>query len=577
MTLGELRIRPSAKPQLRRAAAAAILVAALWPLAAAAPAQAAAGDLDPSFGGDGRVTTGFPGGGDQFGQAVAIQSDGKIVVAGEAFQDFALVRYNADGSLDTTFDGDGRVRTDFGGVSENAISIAIEPDGQIVAAGFSSANGDSDIAVARYDTDGGLDTGFGGTGKVLTNVSRYGSPAQDGDDFGWDVALQPDGKIVVAGTDDENRAFEVVRYQPNGDLDASFDGDGKQTTSFGMPHTQGRAVAIQPDLRIVVAGYAGADLNAFQFAIARYTDDGTPDGSFDDDGRRTVDFAGGDDWGEDVAVQPDGRIVVSGNTESPGSDSHFALARLDPDGGLDGSFAGDGQQAIGFGGPASGFQLAIQPDGKLVQAGGFSASVLTSDFALARVGSGGELDSTFAGDGKQVTDFGGADRAADVALQADGKIVLAGLTNEGGDYDFAVARYLGDPVGGPNGTGGPATPPGTETALRYRGRSVVRVSRTGRFALALNGPAGAAGSLALRSARPFRIPTTKAQRRARPLRLGSKRFTFPATGRATLRFRLSRRNLRLLRRVRRLRTRATATARAQRITFAISLRAPARR
>jgi uncharacterized delta-60 repeat protein len=221
----------------------------------ASPAAAAGGELDTSFDDDGMVTTDFGGLDEALG--VAIQADGKIVAAGRgtAVGDFALARYNRDGSLDTSFDGDGKVTTDFGSPFDVALGVAIQPDGRIVAAG--TAAGD-DFALARYNRDGTLDTSFDGDGKVTTDFgamdAALGAPA-----------IQPDGKIVAAGYTTAGGDFALARYNRDGSLDTSFDGDGKVTTDFGSPFDVAAGVAMQPNGRIVAAGGDGGD-----FALARY-------------------------------------------------------------------------------------------------------------------------------------------------------------------------------------------------------------------------------------------------------------------------------------------------------------------
>jgi len=228
-------------------------------LAAAVPAHAAsAGDLDPSFSGDGRQTTDFAGRFDG-GSDVALQPGGKVVVAGGSNSDFALARYNADGSLDTSFSGDGKETTDFAGDSDSAWGVAVQPGGKVVVAGGSN----SDFALARYNADGSLDTSFSDDGKQTTDFGG-------GFDYGSDVAIQPDGKIVVVGEGAGD--FALARYDADGSLDASFSGDGKQTTDFAGGYDGGRGVALQPDGKIVAVGSAGSN-----FALARYLGAARPD------------------------------------------------------------------------------------------------------------------------------------------------------------------------------------------------------------------------------------------------------------------------------------------------------------
>jgi uncharacterized delta-60 repeat protein len=215
---------------------------ALAPLAAAAP-----GDLDASFDSDGKVTTDF--GSSESAFAVAVQPDGRIVAAGGSDGDFALARYNGDGSLDTSFDSDGKVTTDFGAFA-GALAVAVQPDGRIVAAGESGG----DFALARYNRDGSLDTSFDSDGKVTTDFG--------GSEVATAVAVHPDGRCVAAGGSDED--FALAGYKVDGSLDTSFDSDGKVTTDFGG-FEFASDVAIQPDGRIVAAGNSGGD-----FALARY-------------------------------------------------------------------------------------------------------------------------------------------------------------------------------------------------------------------------------------------------------------------------------------------------------------------
>ena len=218
------------------------------------------GSLDTSFGTNGKVTTDFNGGSEE-GKTVAIQSDGKIVVGG-GYGVFSLARYNSNGSLDTSFDTDGKVTTDFSGFGfEQCLAVAIQSDGKIVAVG----EGNSVFTLARYNSNGGLDTSFDTDGKVTTD---FGGSAHS-----RAVAIQPDGKIVVAGyTDDTgNPDFAVARYNSNGSLDTSFGTGGKETTDFNSNYDYGTAVAIQSDGKIVVAGSSDAGYtDSRDFALSRY-------------------------------------------------------------------------------------------------------------------------------------------------------------------------------------------------------------------------------------------------------------------------------------------------------------------
>jgi uncharacterized delta-60 repeat protein len=374
------------------------------------PLQAAPGDLDPSFGSGGRVYTDF--GGDDRAFALSLQPDGKIVVAGTSSVhgsgtggNFALARYNVDGSLDATFGTGGKVITDFiNNGSDEAHVLALQPDGKIVAAGHVAWG--FDFALARYNPDGSLDVSFGNGGKVITSDAGY--------DWFSAVALQPDGKIVVAGWSGGgfySADFVLARYNFDGTLDAGFGSGGKVTTDLGGDD-RASAMALQPDGKIVAAGRTSGG----NFALTRYNQDGSPDATFGLGGKVTTDL-GGDDAVSAMALQPDGRIVVGG-----ASNSRFALARYNRDGSLDPTFGAGGAVIADFDAAAA---LALQPDGKIVVA---------AWPGLARYNPDGRLDLPFGTGGTAATGSG----ATALALQADGKIVTVG-----GLGNFLLARYEG--------------------------------------------------------------------------------------------------------------------------------------
>jgi uncharacterized delta-60 repeat protein len=398
-------------------------------------ASAAASDLDPAFGTGGRVTTDF--GTPAAAHALAPALGGKFVAAGGAGDDFALARYLPDGTPDPSFDGDGRLTTDLGG-EDVANGVVVQPNGKIVAVGAS----DGDFALQRYKGGGKFDGQFGHQGEVTTDLG--------GVDAAFAVVRMADGRFVVVGSSGQD--FAVVRYTFKGDLDSTFGVQGKVVTDLGGAD-RAEAVLLQSDGKIVVAGRSGGD-----FALARYESNGALDSTFGGDGVVTTDFAGNQDAALAVAVQPNAEIVAAGTTTSGGS-SDFALARYLPDGSLDVSlgppdpgFGGDGMVTTDFGGtdPEGVAAVVIQQNNRIVAVGDALA-----DFAVARYDFDGTPDPSFGVDGKLTTDFTGADVGQALALQADGKIVVAGTTSAGGD--FALARYWGDPVPGPPGTA-PASP-----------------------------------------------------------------------------------------------------------------------
>jgi uncharacterized delta-60 repeat protein len=408
----------------------------------------AAGDFDPTFGTAG-ATTADPGGGDT-GHSVAIQSDGKIVVAGttratanSTSDDFAVVRFNADGSLDTSFGTDGIVTTDFAGFGDSGADLVIQTDGKIVVGGTSN----SDFALARYNTNGTLDTGFGTNGKVVTDGNGGSGVA---------VALQADGKIVLLGRNFVS-SYEVWlgRYLTDGTLDTSFGTNGEVITDFGSDDTPGD-LAIQSNGQIVVTGYSH---NTKNLIVGRYNTDGALDARFGTGGKVYTDFLGGTSFGNSIAIQSDSKVVVAGygapDIGVPIPD--FAVARYLADGSLDTGFGTGGKLTTDLGGNDQARAIEVQSDGKLVVAG-FSNNLL----AVARYNADGSLDTSFSSDGIVITTLDGsfAPRHT-LAIQTDGKLVVAGQN----DGNFLAIRLLAAaPSATPTPTPTPtATPSPTAT------------------------------------------------------------------------------------------------------------------
>jgi uncharacterized delta-60 repeat protein len=411
--------------------------------------QADVGDLDPAFGDGGKVTTDFSNSVDH-GNAVALQRDGRIVVAGSTISpnvistqhDFALARYKIDGSLDASFGAGGRVQTDFFGFGDEAFAVAVQNDGRIIAAGISGNGGseveNGDFALARYNGDGSLDPTFGNGGKVTTDFSGFR-------DVIYAIAIQNDGKILVAGAADFSNRFGLARYDSYGSLDTSFGTGGKVITAFSGSFAFAQAVAIQSNGQIVVSG--GAYFDNSSFALARYNVDGSLDASFGSGGKVTTALTTMDDRSFAVAIQTDGKIVAAGTA---GFFSRFGLARYNTDGSLDTSFGVGGKVTTVFldvpFAAAEAHAVIIQNDGKIIVAGAANIPKAFSqlDFALARYNSDGSLDISFGQGGKVANDFFGlGDVASAAVLQGDGRIVLAG-TATSINSDFALARYNSD-------------------------------------------------------------------------------------------------------------------------------------
>jgi uncharacterized delta-60 repeat protein len=336
------------------------------------------GSLDTSFSGDGKATIGF--GGDDRLYDMALQSDGKLVLVGDRDGDFAVARLNANGTLDTSFDGDGKLTTNFGG-HERAEAVVIQPDGKIVVLGPQASPHKSHMA--RYLPSGALDTTFGSGGKLTIPVDRL-----------YDLALQPDGKFVALGTHtspDGDNKFALHRLLPNGAHDITFDGDGIAWLDFGG-NDVGRALALQPDGRILAAGKSGSAA-----VLVRLWPNGT---TFDSGGQQTHNLAfppayapGADAITSALAVQPDGKLLVAGELRNPGAPPFgdhsaafvtrfLAEGRVDPTFGSQGTALVD-EAFVNFAARA----LALQPDGKVVLAGHY-----TQDFLLVRLLENGAPD-----------------------------------------------------------------------------------------------------------------------------------------------------------------------------------------
>lgn len=384
--------------------------------------MAAPGDLDPSFDGNGKKTINF--GGIDSANAVLVQSNGRIVVAGDgaAANSFCVARLRANGAFDTTFGSGGRRTIDFGGDSGSLLGAALQPDGRIVLAGRS----DLQVAVARLNPSGSLDTTFSGDGKKLFSWGGFSEATS--------VLVLPNGKILLAGFfGPEGGNIQVARLNANGALDNTFGTGGKAPVDFGGDDF-GLAMARQANGRIVVAGQSRVTGQSVGSAVVtRLRASGTLDPDFGGNGRVTLP---GDGIARAVLVQPDRQIVVAGNASGS---AMMTVTRLNPNGSLDATFDGDGTATIDFGATADLAGGAVrQPDGKIVVAGSTQAA---GDVAVGRLNANGSPDTTFGAAGKATVNFGAATFGFAVALQPNGRIVVAGQRTAGND--FAVARLLG--------------------------------------------------------------------------------------------------------------------------------------
>lgn len=449
---------------------AAIIVLITTALATALVGQAqATNNLDPTFGTSGIVRTDFAGNIDQ-ANAVVVQPNGQIIAAGSSFsssktvEDFIVARYNANGSLDKRFGKNGKITTDFFRNVDSISAMAIQPDGAIVVAGFAQLAGSGGtprvFALARYRSDGQPDTSFGNGGALTTSFGGNFAAASA-------IMIQPDGKILVAGTVDFNPDnptsgldFALARYTANGTLDATFGKGGKVVFDFFGSFDQANGAVLQPDSKIIVVGSTSYDSfnRDIGFALVRFNADGSTDFGFGTGGKQITDFFGAGANANGIVLQPDGKFVVAGTASDSATRpvaTDIAVARYNADGSLDATFGTGGQTAIPFAASATeqGNALALSDDGKIVVAGAaFKTFATPPDFALVRYNSDGTIDTGFGSGGTITTDVAGdTDVAQAIAIQSDGKIVAAGRSFRS-NFDLTLARYRNE-----------VTPPTTDT------------------------------------------------------------------------------------------------------------------
>jgi uncharacterized delta-60 repeat protein len=456
--------------------------------------SAAPGDLDPTFGVQGRRIILIPNtqpGGLIWNTAedIVVQPDGKILVAGAALHglhgfDYTVTRFNADGSLDSGFAAGGVFRYDFTGSDDKIYGIAVQPDGKIVVAGqaylgvIDGSGADTAFGLMRLNPNGSFDASFGTGGIVITNF--FSSL-----DYATEVALQPDGKIIATGNVTQGGVnngstydFAAVRYNPNGSPDTSFGGgDGIVFIDFNGSGDLAQTSVLQPDGKIVLAGWVFVSPAAqYDYGLARLNPDGSLDTSFDGDGKVLTTFGAENELARGMALAPGGKIVVTGDSYIPppivgqSGNWNITVARYNPDGSLDASFDGDGRFVYdsqqGDGNEHS-QDTVVQPDGKILLVGGShliqetNPSVAHRDMMIFRLNVDGSFDGGFGSGGKTFTDFGifnqpgppefGSGRTSEVGisaaivLQPDGKIVAAcDSWLKSVDRRLGIARFEND-------------------------------------------------------------------------------------------------------------------------------------
>ncbi len=411
--------------------------------AAGAAFAAPGGELDASFGENGRVAITLSG--PSFGSAGVQQADRKLLVAGTtempgAGFDFAVLRLNVDGTLDTTFGTGGIATVDFRAIGDFANVVLLQPDGKIVAAGSAeTSEADSNIALARFNANGTLDTTFGTDGRATLDLGG-------GHELAAGAVLVQGGQIVVAGTSDTNGNYDVVfaRFNANGTLDTTFGTNGSVLVDTNGEHNEAFWLTQQADGKLIACGLAASDPNSVFMQAVRVNANGTVDTTFGVAG--VADIVTGAQYGYALTciAMPDGTTVLAGS-----SDTDLALARLSSIGVLDTTFGTGGQSTADLGGSDQVRAMLLLSDGKLGVTGSVSVSE-PRDIYIARFNADGSLDTTFGNRGATIADFGSASRSAQsvggaLVEQADGKLVAIGHA-AGSDFDaFAIVRV--DPAG----------------------------------------------------------------------------------------------------------------------------------
>lgn len=452
------------KPILRNG----IILALIASVLATGIVIAAAGDGDPEFYGGAiliHTRDGFAGNERNF---VALQSDGKIILAGNGTCnpdcDIIVLRRNADGRQDLTFGVDGAQITDLG-ANENVYGLAIQSDDKIVVSGSScnSTGAQCHLFLARYLSAGALDTSFHGNGVFILGGS-------DPESMGGNIAIRPNGKIIVLGTLVTDISYDSVVFQFNSDgsVDHTFGSVGgtgllrsdklsKRTgwrNGFAFLNLNGNDLRIQADGKIVIVGSISNQSYSFNFAVVRLLQNGDAlDNSFGQGGMQVTDLVAGDDWASSVDIGSDGKIVLAGSAymNESGKES-FAVARYSSNGFLDTTFHGTGYVTTDVesgnsnsdGGGA--WDVLVQRDGKILALGYKNPYGLHQDITLVRYNRDGSLDATFGTNGIVASSYYTENYGSSIAIQPDGKYVVTGLSlyiTGWADYHyFTLSRIL---------------------------------------------------------------------------------------------------------------------------------------
>ena len=438
------------RPRLRLLAG---IVAGLVVLACASTAQAAPGELDPSFG-DAGVVRLLQSEEKVSVKGIAVQPDDKIVLAGaEDPGNLLLFRLLPNGDPDLSFGVAGKVVMTLAGGFSEARAVTIQPDGKIVVVGSAKGAADSDFLIARFTVSGSPDPGFGGGDGVVI------LPVGPGEDRAESVTVGADGRIAAAGRAEvaKENQMGVAVLRGDGTPESTFAGDGTTVIKTPTGDDTGEAIALRPDNRVLLADENGAGAGA-GFSLVQLLPGGTPDPSFGGGDGITLDPAPGtaspSGRNTDLALLGDGRIVATGYGydevgSPPNTESKIAAARYLPDGELDSSFGEGGFFTLQIPGEATAGAIEVGEGGRLLLAGEYSVPVTDEQApVVVRLAPGGTLDPAFGTGGvvlrPQTASFGEVFESA--ALDSQDRLVDVGTAFLGGGMTtHAVSRYLGDP------------------------------------------------------------------------------------------------------------------------------------
>lgn len=407
--------------------------------------NAQSGVLDPTFGNDGIVLTEISSN-NNYGEAVAVQADGKIVVAGYAgapsTYKMAVARYNTDGSLDTSFGNNGTLNFQVGSAKSYVTALEIQADGKILLGGYTWDNVSGNMALVRLNEDGTFDNTFGNNGINIIDAG--------GNAIAEAMTILDDGKILLAGNIEDN--FSIGRFNADGSLDTSFGANGWSIINYDVGVSFVKDLAIQDDGKILLAGLLMNGVTfMYQMAAARINADGTIDNTFGTNGKVNFNIGNGNDFAEGIAVQADGKIMLGGHKwiANVFQRHDFAVVKLNTDGTFDTSFGNNGVATTQIvDGANYTRQMLLQEDGKVVLTG-FTVLQGEYNIAMVRFNTDGSDDTTFGTEGHVSTDINGReDYANAITLQADDKILLTGYSYTlAGDASIFVARYNNAPLG----------------------------------------------------------------------------------------------------------------------------------